>query len=191
MPQAVTEAQREFEAFTSPARSTRCCSCRCAGRSARARAGTRAGSAAASRLRRSRPHRPRAPRVATPPCRNLRNCRAHRRCARRLGQHRQQREAFVAQSQATRHAPKQRHAAALFQVLDVVTDGRGRQVQRFGGAREVEVPGRDVEGPQGVEGQVHRGGRSPIFSGVGAQLFATVPTPASTYRAGLRLDKPC
>ena len=86
--------------------------------------------------------------------------------AERLHHHGQQCLAFIRQRQAARQAPEQRFAQPVFQLADVLAHGGLGHVQLLGGARQVQVAGRGLEGTQGVERQVHGAKRSKFFLGL-------------------------
>ncbi len=72
-----------------------------------------------------------------------------------VAEHGQQGLAFVGERQATRQAAEQPAAQAVLQFAHVLADGGLGEVEFLGRAGEAEVAGRDFEGAQGVERQVH------------------------------------
>ena len=70
--------------------------------------------------------------------------------AERFHHHGQQCLAFIRQRQPARQAPKQRFAQPVFQLADVLAHGGLGHVQLLGGARQVQVAGRGLEGTQGA-----------------------------------------
>jgi hypothetical protein len=67
---------------------------------------------------------------------------------------RQQGQALVGQGQAARQTAEQAGAQPLLQALDLMADRRLGHAQLDGRPGEGQVPGRGLEGPQGVEGKL-------------------------------------
>src|SRR5258708_28555132 len=76
----------------------------------------------------------------------------------------QQFEAFVGDFHPPAVAPKQRHLDIRLQRLDLLADGCGRDIERIGSGREIQVRGHRLEYPQGSQWQSVVGGWHLKFS---------------------------